>query len=166
MKTLTEPEIFYSMNGIVARRSRLADAKILAPKLSEHDKHEAWAVSHLKPLEALELGLKSSIFAFTVENNGNVIAMGGIIPDDVLGNRAQIFFLASDELSEIGRVFLSNIKSILNILFSYYKILYNYVHVDSKKSIQWMVWAGAKIFDPEPFGIENEMFHYFEFRKS
>lgn len=167
MRTIVEikKDVFYEENDIVVRRSKLEDAKRLAPLLSKNDIHEAWAINHSKPLEALERGLDKSIFALTIENKRNIVGMLGIIPDEILGNKACIWFLASDELKDIGRVFLSNAKGIIDILLSYYPYLYNYVHIKNDKSILWMKWCGFKIEEPKPVGIENEMFHYFSIER-
>lgn len=158
-------DIFYSECDIVVRRSEVDDAEKLAFKLSEHDKLEAWLIGHNTPLEALKYAYDSSIISMTIEHSGSVVGMLGIIPDEVLGQKACIWFLASDELKDIGRVFLRNAKKIIGGLLEYYPFLYGNIHVENKTSMFWMQYCGCRIEKARPYGVEGSMFHPFSFER-
>lgn len=160
MKTLKEQEIFYELNEIVVRRSKMDDVVSLAPMLSNSDIHEAWVLNHSKPLEALVRCMNNSILAITVEKEGNIIAVGGIIPDEILGKKACVWFVATDGIKEIGRLFLLNARKIIDIFLSYYPCLYTHVHHLNMNSIAWMKFCSFKFEEAKPYGVENELFHY------
>ena len=119
---------------------------------------------HITPEEALKQGLEKSIFCCTVLN-GNPIFMFGIVPETVLGYKASVWMLGSDDLNNIKRRFLRNSKHFINMMLDFYPYLYNYVDNENKDSIAWLRYMGARIKEPEPYGKEQQPFRYFYFNR-
>lgn len=155
---------FYDKDGIIVRRAIKDDVEFLCDKLRQSDVNEVWASSHKTPEEALTYSLDKSIFALTIVNS-NPIGMFGIAPDIILGDKASVWFLASDELESIGRRFIKNSRRFIDIMLDYYPYLFNFVDERNQESIKWLRLCGATIEEPQPYGKENLPFRYFYFER-
>lgn len=158
-------DIYYEKGTVIVRRSKPSDVDRLAPHLRQSDVEEIWASNRIKPYEALSEGLTSSIFCLSIENNGRVICMFGINPLSVVGDKAVVWMLASNELDKIKIKFLKHSKEFVNMMLSFYPYLFNYVDVRNKKSIEWLKFCGANIEEAKSFGVEESLFHYFSFER-
>lgn len=134
-------------------------------ELREADKKEIWASHHRTPKQALVAGYRESIMCFTVECKGNPIAMFGIVAHTILGRTASVWFLASSEMNKMQQIFKHS-RKFINLMLSYYSILGNYVDAENAQSIKWLKWCGAKLGPIVPYGVEQQPFQYFEFRRS
>jgi len=157
-------ELYYDKDGITVRRSIITDAEYLKDKLKQSDIDEVWASHRYKPERALKESLEKSIFALTIVN-GNPIGMFGIVPQSILGNKASIWFLSSEDLYKIQKRFLRHSKAFIKLMLEYYPYLYNYVDCRNKKTIKWLKYCGAKFSQPRPYGEEGQKFMYFYFNK-
>lgn len=155
---------YYNQDGIVVRHSTKADVDYLKDHLRQSDIQEIWSSDHITPEEALKQGLEKSIFCCTVLN-GSPIAMFGIVPETVLGQKASVWFLASKDLKNIKRRFLRHSKYFINLMLDFYPYLHNYVDNNNKDSIDWLRYCGARIKEPEPYGKEQQPFRYFYFNR-
>lgn len=157
--------IFYNECGIVVRRSEYTDCGWLASKLSEAESDEAWALCHQRPIDLLIESQDNSDLCLTIEHQGEMVGMFGVMKSDKLATGI-IWFIATDEIKNMGRIFLRRAKDFISLMHEHYPMLENYVHSKNKASILWMRFAGAKVNDPIPYGVEGELFHKFEFNKS
>lgn len=157
--------MFYDDGKIKVRKANKEDARYIAQHMRQCDKDEVWASDHKTPDEAMREGLQNSIFACTVEN-GVPIAMFGICPFDITGDKASVWLLATDDLDKIKVRFALNSRKFIDTMLEYYPKLENYVDARNTKSINWLKFCGAKIDDPVPFGAEKKPFHHFEFTRS
>ena len=157
-------ENFYNKDGIVVRRSNLKDAHYLSANLRDSDVREIWDSDNITPEEALLQGLDQSIFCCTILN-GSPLAMFGIVPETVLGNKASIWMLATEGLSKINIKVIRDSKHFIKIMLAYFPYLHNYVSNDNKESIKWLKFCGAKIKEPEVYGKEKKLFRYFSFER-
>lgn len=157
--------MYYDDGKIRVRNSVKADIDLLAPKLRESDIQEIWASNNATAYEALKEGIEKSIFCATVEN-GSPIAMFGIYADNLLGEKGNVWLLASEDLTKIQIKFLRQSKKFIKLMLEYYKMLENYVDCRNEKSIQWLRFCGAKFDEPKPYGVENKMFMRFQFDRS
>jgi len=156
----------YDKDGITVRRAKIKDALYLSNNLRQSDVDEIWASHHITPKDALIDGVNNSIFACTV-CNGYPIAMFGIVPETILGTKASVWMLASDDLKKIKRRFAKNSRHFIDMMLEFYPYIYNHVDDRNKESIKWLEFCGAHIkSDPEPFGVEQMPFHYFYFNKA
>ena len=153
---------YYNRDGIVVRHSTKKDVEYLKDHLRKSDIEEIWASNHVTPAEALEKGLDKSVFCCTVLN-GNPIAMFGIVPETVLGHKATVWFLASDDLKSIKRRFLRHSRRFIDMMLEFYPFIQNYVDDRNTDSIEWLKFCGARIKSPEAYGIDKKLFRYFYF---
>jgi len=159
-----QDKLLYDSDGITVRRSRPRDAQYLSTKLRQSDIDEIWASHNITPKEALDKGVNDSIFCCTV-SNGQPIAMFGIVPETILGSKACVWMLASDDLDNIKRKVARDSKYFIRMMLEFYPYLYNHVDDRNKKSIAWLKYCGAKLKEPETFGVEKKLFRYFYFNK-
>lgn len=156
---------YYESKLGTVRDSDIKDVFELAANLRQADKEEIWKSNHKTPETALLDGYTNSIICFTIERNEKAIAMFGIVPHTILGSVATIWLLGSPELEKVQRAFLKYSKYFIDIMLSYYPILINYVDVVNIQSIKWLKWCGAEFGPTVPYGIENQLFQYFQFRR-
>jgi len=158
-------EVFFEEDSISVVRSKLEDAKRLAPLLRQSDVKEVWDSHHHLPLEALEESLKHSIICLTVKIKDEPVAMFGICPEQILGSKATIWMLASDKLGTIKKRFVKNSRHFIDMFLDYYPHLSNFVSVENMPSLTWLRWLGAKFSPPVEYGMEGKLFQYFYFKK-
>ena len=159
---LKETNLYYDQSGIQVRRSNRNDVDYLKFHLRESDRHEIYASHHMAPADALNMGLNKSILSLTILN-GKPLAMVGITTDNLIGNKAVIWMLTSQDLDKIPRRFVRNSKYFLKIFLEFYNYLENYVSIKNESSIRWIKWLGGTVDKPKPYGIEKQLFNHFYF---
>jgi hypothetical protein len=157
--------IYYEKANTTVRSSKLSDADYLAPRLRESDRKEIWASNHVTPHKGLYEGIKNSVLCLTVEYKKEVVAMFGIHAEDLTGNKAIIWLLASDKLECMKITFIRLSRRFVDMMLSFYPFLFNYVHTKNTKSIAWLKVINAKIDEAKPYGLDQENFHYFSFSR-
>lgn len=156
---------YYNKNGIVVRTSILKDVYYLSTRLRASDIDEIWASHNAVPHEALNRGFENSILCLTIEDNGDPICMFGVVPLNIISDKATIWMLGSDGIDRIKIRFIRNNRKIINELLDVYSHLSNYVSVDNFKSLQWLRWLGASFDAPVIYGIEGKLFQRFWFER-
>ena len=143
----------------------MADAEYLQDKLRQSDIDEIWASNNISPRDALIKGVKNSIYCCTI-CNGNPIGIFGIVPETIMGSKACIWMLSSEDIRKIKVKFLRTNREFINNMLEFYPYLYNHVDARNTASIKWLEYCGAKVNkEPETYGVENKKFHYFYFDK-
>lgn len=155
--------VYYNRNNIVVRSAKMSDVDGMKNRLRESDIKEIWASHHYTPEQALKKCV-DTVFAATIEN-GRPIGLFGINATELLGKKATVFMLATNDLEKIEMRFLRNCRQFIDYMLEYYPYLENWVHANNKKSIAWLKFLGATVEDAKPYGIENEQFHHFYFTK-
>ena len=155
----------YNQDGIRVSYSVQKDVDYLKTRLRKDDIVEIWASNHLTPREALQKSLNESFISLTI-HNGSPIAMFGVNGHSILGEKACIWMLGSDDLEKIKIRFLKNNHNFINYFLGYYPYLYNHVDDRNKKSIKWLKFLGAKIDEPKPYGKDGKDFRYFMFKRN
>jgi hypothetical protein len=146
------------------RISVKGDVDFLKNKLREADKEEIMASHGHTAEEALKISLNDSVICYTIER-GKPIGMFGINPYDLSGTSAVIWLLTSEDIKEIRMSFLKQCRKYIDGFLEVYPLLFNYVYEKNKMSIKWIKWLGGKVYEPIPYGMNGEKFHYFEFRR-
>ncbi len=158
-------KLFYEDKNIRVRRAEKNDVEYLKDHLKEEDINEIWASNNVTPEEALSSGIDKSIFCCTIEN-GHPIGMFGINPKSVLGDRATIWLLGSEELKKYQYRFVKYSRKFIEMMLGFYPYLDNYIDVRNKASIKWLKFCGAKFDKPEAYGKEQKLFRHFYFRRT
>lgn len=150
------------MVNIEFRESTLEDIKILSKTMREPDRVEVLAMG-MSPEKALLESFNTSSIRLTFLFDGKVICMFGIAPKSLLGDRAVLWCLTSDELERVKLLFGKKSKYYVGYFLTQYSILDNWVDSRYKKSIKWLRWLGA---DFDCITSVNEIdFYHFEIRR-
>ena len=157
--------ISYNQNGIIVRESNFYDVVAMHKNLRESDVLEVLASHNHTPEEALHSCIKDGGFSYTIEVTGQPVGIFGINPDTILGNRATIWFLATDGIDKIRRRFLMNSGKFIKIFLEHYSYLYNWVDSRNESSVEWLKFCGAKVEEAKPYGVEGKPFRYFYFER-
>lgn len=158
-------KIYYEQGDIVVRQSYPSDVDMLCNSLRKSDVDEIWASHNLTPWDALHLSITESFLSLTITLKKKPIGVFGIQPESMLGTRAMIWFLASDDIDNIRIRFSRNSKKFVNMFLSLYPYLYNYVDTRNLQSIEWLKFCGARMSEPEPYGFMKKTFMYFWFER-
>lgn len=156
---------YYDRNNIRVRDTIPQDVEYLKSRLRQSDIEEVWASHHHTPEEALTLSYRESVLCFTIQVKDTPIAMFGIVAETILGNRATVWLLASDDMKKIQHRFLRYSKAFIQKMLSFYSLLYNFVDMRNLDSRRWLKWCGAEMGQVCAYGIEKQAFQYFQFRR-
>lgn len=123
------------------REARFEDIALM--ELREADRQEVLALG-VEPQEALQLSFQNSTMAFTMFNNGNPLAMFGVAPVTILGDRAIVWLLTTNEVNKCKKTFANYSRLFIDYFLQHYPTLENYVDARYKTSINWLKWCGAE----------------------
>lgn len=149
-------------NAISIRESTPDDIHSLSSSLREPDRLEVLA-SGSTPFEALTESYKASTIRLSAFLNGKIIAMFGIAPKTILGERAVIWLLTAPEVEQIKFTFVKLSKRYVKLFLEQYPILENWVDSRYTQAIKWLKLLGAK-FDWEQ-NVNGVPFYHFEIRR-
>ena len=152
----------YNKDNITVTDSEYKDVLNMQDNLTADDVVEIEAMG-MTSLECLTASYNDSIYKYTCKVKGVPVCMFGLNPDSLLGDKAKIWMLATDELKTIQRRFARHSKEVVREYLEDYPLLYNYIDVRNTESIKWLKWLGAKMLHAVPYGINGESFFYFEF---
>lgn len=141
------------------RKATPQDCLELAPKMREEDVRECWVGYRMSPLDALQGGLAASIGCFTVEWDGEPVAMFGLVAQNEKWGAP--WMLASERLKDIRKDFLRQCKPVLRSMMEKRPYLTNMVWSGNKVHIKWLQWLGFAIGPGIPMGPDGELFHVF-----
>jgi hypothetical protein len=139
--------------------------QFIAENMRNDDIEEVRAASNKTPIKAITDGVRISDFSSVAVINGDVVAVMGVVKGSTLSDSGVAWLLGTTYISKHRREFLDNSHKVLNAMLDICPELSNYVHAKNKTSIRWLSWLGFQINDPEPFGVNNELFHEFTIRK-
>lgn len=138
------------------------DLLYLSKNLRAVDVAEIQASSGLDVLDALEYALEYSINTQLAVYNGEPVYIYGLSVGCLLDEEAIIWMLGTDKVDFHKKSMMKNSrKFIKESLYRFYK-LYNYVHFENKKAINYLQHLGFVLDEPKPFGKNGELFCRFE----
>lgn len=109
-------------------------------------------------------GLKNSLYCFTVCDE-RPICIFGIVPENLIGSKAVIWMLGTDEMEKIKIRFVKNSRKMIDMLLDRYEYLHNYVDCRNHKTIAWLKFLGAELKSPVSYGVDSDLFRYFSFTR-
>lgn len=136
----------------------------LAVTMRQADIDEVWATGHFTPLAALQLGKLTSREVTAGIADGMVLCIFGVAQLAVLSDKGIPWMLTSSELPRHARAVLRANRGWIDRARKQYPFLVNYVDVRNTIAMRWLGWLGFKLFDPEPFGVDQLPFRRFEMR--
>ena len=150
---------------IKIRESVESDITSLSHRLREADEKEVIAAGNQDGEHALRQSFARSTLRYTVDLDGHPVAMYGIVPESLVGEAANVWFLGAPEMSRIKKTFVKlSRKVIANFLLEYPR-LWNIVDARYVSSIRWLESCGA-VFHKEPIMMGGVEFYGFTIRRN
>lgn len=136
----------------------------MAPRVRYENGDDVITGTRRSPLASLEYSLSLSIWAKTWLVDGVPGAMFGLGAPDLLGDKATVWLMATDEVWKHRLGFLRASRRVLQDTRRLYPHLEGYVDSRFKKAVNWAKWLGFEIHDPQPYGRLGMPFHHVELR--
>lgn len=139
------------------------DALEVADSMRTEDRREA-AKLGMSAREAAEGSLKAGGEAWTAFYKGKAVCIFGVVPDSLLGPRANLWLLGSERLEKCKVSYFKTCKAAVRALLEKYPVLWNAVDPEYERAHKWLSrlgarWSGRKEMSP---GV---WFDYFELRR-
>lgn len=141
------------------------DVAYIAANLRACDAQELRAMhgNDLDLLEALQTAVSASEEAYVaITAYGEPIAVFGLAPVSLLGGQACPWMLGTDTVDLYARSVVQLSRAHVARWSQRYDQLFNYVDARNLRSIAWLRRTGFSVFEPEPRGLNGELFHRFE----
>jgi hypothetical protein len=148
--------IHYEKGEVTVRDAVGSDVFILAGKLRRKDAEEVRATGAQSIDEELADSFAHSVLRYTIERAGVPVAMFGIRPDTLIGDKALVWLLGTDELAKIKKTFVRGTGVFLNRFLEQYPVLYNAVDARYGETVRWLEAFGARFSEPVngPTGVQ------------
>ncbi len=101
----------------------------------------------------------------TLEYDGRIAAMFGVVRKTLLSRSGCIWLLGSDDIALMPKLFVRHTRLMVETFLTEYDLLENWVDARYEQSVKWLRICGARIDPAEPFGTEQALFHHFEWRR-
>lgn len=150
------------MRGEIVKATR-NHAIEMAPHVRAVEAREIADSSGMKTEAALlhELSRSDSAWSWIVD--GQVACMFGIVRSHNLFDLASYPWFFSTHLVETHAIpFARGCKGLLPELLVHHPRLSGMVDSRHKLSVRWLRWLGARVSEPEPWGVARVPFHHFE----
>lgn len=141
----------------------LEHAIAMAPRVRKAEQLEV-ADSHGMPMvQALRRDLEASISAWSWLVDGEPACMFGLVPSRTALGSAFPWFLSTDVVEKHAGYFARGCRTGLAEMLERHPRLFGMVDARYALSIRWLLWMGARVGEPRPWGVAGELFRPFEF---
>jgi|HubBroStandDraft_4_1064222.scaffolds.fasta_scaffold367026_2 hypothetical protein len=142
--------------------ARIEHAVKMAPNMRAAEVKELADGEGLTPEAALlrELARSSSAWAWVID--GEVACMFGVVEYGMLDITGYPWFLTTPLVDQHAKQFARACKTLLPELLARHPRLVGMVEARYTLSVRWLQWLGAKMSEPEPWGIAGELWMHFE----
>ncbi len=137
---------------------------LLGEKMRSADRLEVWASHHRRSHAAVQWSVDLSAMSRTVKVDGDLCCIFGVVPGKIDARVGVPWMLCTDEIERHPTWILRLGKSIIHEWRNQYALLCNYILADNEAAVRWLEWLGFTLNDPEPFGPDGALFHYFYMR--
>ena len=118
-----------------------------------------------EPLESLTTGVRLSDLSMCLEIDGDICCILGLVKVSMVNSIGVPWMLGTHAIMDHKREFMKQSQIVLQHVLAESNELYNYVHDQNRVSIRWLKWLGFTIEEPQPSGINGELFHKFRMIK-
>lgn len=130
--------------AVSIREARIDDIVPLSESLRLEDAVESIRQGNATCTDALVDSFGQSELRFTLEKDGKPVAMFGLMSTTLLGNRAWIWLLGTNELATIKKTFCKLSRKVVEQFLNQYPILTAQVDSRYEATHRWLEWLGAK----------------------
>lgn len=133
----------------------------MAPNMRDIEVIEVMDASGLDPEAALLREIDRSASAWSWIVAGEVACMFGVVSPNLLSRVSYPWFLTTPLVKEHARPFARACKALLPELLARHPVLVGMVDARYALSVRWLQWLGARLDDPQPWGVAQERFRRF-----
>lgn len=155
--------ICQSSGGLLIRKAVESDIAAIKDKLRREDEEEVIASGYPSAEAALAQSFERSALRFTAEIKGVPVAMFGLAPESLVGEKAVVWLLGCPEMAKVKKSFVKLSRVIIKEMFQRYPVLFNLVDARYGSTIRWLESCGAE-FGPV-VKINDKNFVPFTLRK-
>lgn len=137
------------------------DLAKLAADMCEVDAKECVAMGANGALWGLVISVMTSGESYVVFDAENEPLCAFGMSAQPSGPGRLIWFLGGKRMEPRRRQFVKMSRDILERWQKEHGSLYNFVSVENVKSIRWLKWLGAVFYEPQPMGVNGELFQLF-----
>lgn len=142
----------------------MSDIEALKDRLRGSDEKEVIAAGNENGEDALRQSFARSTLCYSVDIDGVPSAMYGIVPESLVGESANVWFLGSPEMSRIKKTFVKVSRKVIADFLLEYPRLWNVVDGRYVSAIRWLESCGA-VFSKEPVMLGGVGFYRFTIRR-
>lgn len=147
------------------RAVRPDDPVELVVKMRQADIDELTALGIQDFVECVRGSVARSVFAYTIEADGEIVAIMGVAPALGLFDAIGLpWMLGTDLVRRHQRVLMRACRPYIQRMLRAYPHLFNVVHAENHTAKRWLKRVGFTLQPAEPFGPHGAMFHRFDMR--
>ena len=152
------------MADVVIRPTEPGDAAELFTHLRPADLAECRAYGRIDIRAGIEDNVRRSTLCWTGLVDGELAAILGVAPINMLTGIGSPWMLATPVLDRHQRVLVKETPKYINRMLNTFPHLFNFVHERNTTSVRWLRRLGFVLHEPIPFGALGEPFRPFEMR--
>lgn len=158
-------DVIYSSGNVSLVNSTEELCNDLSKKIKRDDILEVYSLGLVDPREELwNFSQKGESYIILID--GVPEAIFGVGIDSFIGNVGYLWMLSSEKISEIPFRVLKYTRKMIEYFLTKYDSLENYIYLNNTKSLNWIKFAGGKIYPPEPMGPLEMPFCKFVFERN
>ena len=135
--------------------------RYVADNMRQADRIEIAASHGYTPHEALVKGVARSKLCAVALINDEPCAVFGLVVENIVTGFGVPWLLGTDLIFKHKREFVEHTKIGVDEMIDVCPRLENWVHCENVKSIRWLKSMGFTMSDPEPIGVNGELFMRF-----
>ena len=152
------------MADVLIRPTEPGDAARLSANLRPADLAECRAYGRTENTAAIESSVRRSLLCWTGLVDGELAAIFGVAPVDLLGGIGSPWMLGTPVLDRHSRVLVAATPYYINRMLDAFPHLINCVHTKNHTSVRWLRRIGFTLHEAIPYGAPGETFYPFEMR--
>jgi hypothetical protein len=129
---------------VTIRQAQESDILAISNDIRWDDHIEVLAQGYESPKAAINASFEKALFRFTMEKDGRPIAIFGLEPLDILGDKACVWMLGTPDISKIKKTFCKLSQEVIKYFMEQYPVLMAQVDSRYTKTHRWLEWLGAR----------------------
>ena len=138
--------------------AEMAHVEPIARRCRQADIDELWATAAVLPAQAIEMGLRDSVYSRTWLIDGEPAVIGGIRE---VAQGGILWLVTTDLMERHQRAFLIESRKEIEWAKANYNMLWNYIDARNLKAVRWLKWTGFEIGEAVSYGIFKKPFYPF-----
>lgn len=152
------------MADVEIRPTAPGDADLLIANLRPSDMAECQAYGRDDIGAGIRSSVNRSVLCWTGLVDGELAAIIGVAPINVLGGIGSPWMLGTPLLDKHQRVLVRRTPAYIAQMLQAFPHLVNFVHAKNTTSVRWLRRLGFTLHEAVPYGRLGEPFHPFEMR--